>query len=382
MRSILRFAPLAAWLLAAPAALAQTNDAFFSSWHPGLDQGAPRAAGMAGAFVAVADDSSAVAINPAGIASLAKSEVQASLLARGASDAATGLRSRTSLGYVGGAGLISRHWAIGGFVSVPHDRHTGVDGTSFLDSTITDGGVALAWQPDPRLSLGARLNATHLRLQAAVRTGTGVDERFVGMAAGATRITGDAGLLFAASDALRIGLVYRRGATWQVTRVARDVAHDVVLDDARFELRAPSSVSGGFALRVNEHLLLSAQGDLLLLDTSNDALAIVRGSFQPADYTRDNALDGRAGAEVSMNLGALSVQLRSGVARETRATFRYSGSDTAEAALFSGQVASTYGTAGVSLVAAPGAGAEFGAHASAAFGTERTVFAAGVSLRF
>jgi long-subunit fatty acid transport protein len=376
-------------ILAARPALAQTNDSLFADWRLDQDTGAPRAAGLGGAFVAVADDASAVMLNPAGLVRLGKAEIAASLLSRGAAQGGT-LRSRTSVGYVGGAGLLSRRWAVGGFLSVPHDRHTSFPsvsstssrGPGFFDTTVTDAGAALSWQPTARLSLGLRLNVTHLRLQADVNTiAADGSDLFIGMAASGNRVTGDAGLLFDASDALRFGLVYRQGATWTVERLARDVSRDVLLDESPYELRSPSALRAGLAYRINEHLLLTGQGDLVF-GAPAGSIRITRSAFRSNDYTRETALDGRAGVEVSWNAGSVSLQLRGGIAREAAGAIVYVGADDSESRLFDGQSSSTFGTAGASIVAAPGAGTEFGVHLASAFGGERTVVSGGISLRF
>lgn len=376
---------LALLILAAPVA-AQTNDPFFASWRWNEETPAPRAAGLAGAFVGLADDASAVMLNPAGMVRLPKIEIAASLLGRASGGPADALRSRTGFGYIGGSGLVSRRWAIGGYVSVPHDRHmllvvpAGGAPAGFLDTTITDGGGALSWQPSDRLSLGLRINVTHLRLQADVISGA-TDPVFIGMAAGANRVTGDAGLLFDVTPAVKLGVIYRRGASWRVERIARRVSPSSVIDTQPFELRAPSLVSGGFSYRANEHLLLTGQGDLLLFD-SGSPLRVTQGASAATDYNRESNFNLRGGAEVSWNTGGISLQVRGGIAREAPGALVFSGTDAVEAGLFLGQDPITFGTAGASVVAAAGAGAELGVHVAATLGGERTVFSGGVSLRF
>ena len=64
-------------LLAGSSVNAQSNDHIFRSWRWVEDVPAPRAAGLGGAFVAVADDSSATFLNPAGLTLLPKTEVSA-----------------------------------------------------------------------------------------------------------------------------------------------------------------------------------------------------------------------------------------------------------------------------------------------------------------
>ena len=59
----------------------QTNDHFYRSWRWSTTPANTRAVGLAGAYAALADDSGTAFLNPAGIASLAKSEFSVSLLA-------------------------------------------------------------------------------------------------------------------------------------------------------------------------------------------------------------------------------------------------------------------------------------------------------------
>jgi hypothetical protein len=59
----------------------QTNDHFYRSWRWSITPATARAVGLAGAYAALADDSGTAFLNPAGIASLPKSEFSVSLLA-------------------------------------------------------------------------------------------------------------------------------------------------------------------------------------------------------------------------------------------------------------------------------------------------------------
>ena len=73
------FTVLAVVLAGAVSSYAQTNDQLFRSWRWSPEAGSARTAGMGGAFAAVADGSEASWLNPAGLATLAKSEVGAGL---------------------------------------------------------------------------------------------------------------------------------------------------------------------------------------------------------------------------------------------------------------------------------------------------------------
>src|SRR5262249_12524963 len=110
-------------------AMGQTNDHLFRSWRWDEDVTAPRAAGMGGAFVAVADDSSAAFLTPAGLTPLPKNDLAGGLMARrsGTSSLGDTLRARTGVGYVGGAGRITKRFAVGGYLTEPQDRRTVLD---------------------------------------------------------------------------------------------------------------------------------------------------------------------------------------------------------------------------------------------------------------
>ncbi len=365
-------------------AQAQTNDLVFGSWRWSEETGAPRAAGMAGAFVALADDSSAVMLNPAGIVRVPKVELSASLQGRGSGDS---LRSRTSVGYLGGSGLLTRRWGLGGFLSIPHDRRVRLPNavpSGYLDTTVTDAGAAVSWQPSASLSLGLRLNLTHLRAQSAseVPAGPGTEALFVAVAGGRTRVAGDAGVLVDLSPEVRLGVVYRQGVSWTVDRVARSLSTGATLESERFEIHSPSSLRAGLAYRASERLLLTGQGDFVLYESMSDSTRITRGAFTRSDYGTSNALNVRAGAEVSWNVGSMSFQLRGGIAREAGGSLAYRGDDSSESQVFRTAPADTYGTVGASLVTIAGRGSELALHTAMALSPERTVFSGGLSVRF
>lgn len=366
-------------------AAAQTNDLAFSTWTWREEDGGPRAQGMAGAFVAVADDPSAVVLNPAGLVRQRKVAIDASGTGRRAGG---GLRSRSTLGHIAGNGLLTRRWAIGGFISVPHDRRAVLGGAGFdgfLDTTTTDAGAALAWQPSARLSVGVRLNVTHLRLQSEALTTASptTDAIFVGMATGRDRITGDAGLLFDLGRKTQLAASFRQGSSWRVDRAARNVSRDELLGSAPFELRFPTILSTGIAHRPDEHLLVSVQADLPLTGALAKNLTVTRGSFDRSTYTVSKGATLRAGAEASFNSGGLSLQVRAGVVNEPEGRLGFLGTDATERILFpeTGPRRSS-GTAGLSVITSPSAGAELGVHAAVTLGGERSVLTGGLSTRF
>jgi hypothetical protein len=230
--------------------LAQTNDQFYRSWRWSADQAPARVAGLAGAFVAVADDSAAVLFNPAGLVQLQKTELLGGVLVRAsgttASSAGDRLRAVTGVGFAGGAGALSPRWRIGGYIVQPQDRRSDMaalrlpDGTvtaGFLDTQVTEVGGSAAWELTSSFSLGARVTATHLKLEGEEQR-TGPVELEVGSAAGETRVTGSFGGLLTLGRRLRIGASGQPGAAYRVRRTANR-AGQLLDPGSEYDLRQP-----------------------------------------------------------------------------------------------------------------------------------------------
>src|SRR5260370_13710056 len=186
------------WAADGPVCSGQTNDEFYRSWRWTEDVAAPRAAGLGGAYVAIADDSAAAVLNPAGLTLLPKTEVTAGILWRGSGSLGQdATKSRMGVGFVAGAGKLTKRWALGGYLTEPFDERvvlspTGTSGR--LETTVTDGGAALAWAPTARVRVGLRLNLTHVRVEGEWGRGGGAAARLlVGGAAGGTGGRGGAG---------------------------------------------------------------------------------------------------------------------------------------------------------------------------------------------
>src|SRR5260370_22076818 len=106
------------WVAGGSLGSGQTNDEFYRSWLWTEEVTAPRAAGLGGAYVALADDSGAAQLNPAGLTLLPKTEITGGILWRGPGvlgrDATM---ARPGMSLIGGAGLISKAWALGGYLT-------------------------------------------------------------------------------------------------------------------------------------------------------------------------------------------------------------------------------------------------------------------------
>jgi hypothetical protein len=341
-------------------ALGQTNDEFYRSWRWTEEVASPRAAGLGGAYVAVADDSAAAQLNPAGLTLLPKTEVTVGLLRRGsgALDRDETL-ARTGIGVVTAAGLLSKKWALGGYLTEPFDQRVvlspgGTSGT--LSTTITDGGIALGWAPGARLRLGLRVNLTHLRVEGEWAQGQGGStSQLVGVAAGMTRLTGDAGILVDLTESLRVGATYRQGASWDVFRTASNPSLGVALDPGSlYRYRSPSIGSAGASWRAGLKLLVSGQVDYIRLSEVSDLFSVHVGPFSPADYELKDVWEGRGGVEFSQPIGRLSLQVRAGLHAASGASLRYGGGDGAEAIRFPGSERMLEWSGGASVVLASG----------------------------
>src|SRR5262245_2766907 len=383
-------------LAAAVPTAAQTNDHVFRSFRWTEEIEAPRAAGLAGAFVAVADDSSATVLNPAGMLQLPKTEIQAALAATASGTLpplGDRLVSRTDPGFIGGAGLIARTLAIGAYLVRGHHGHVVLDSsapdspeeTGFLNETVTDGGVALAWRPFHRVALGGRLNVRHLALEGLWSKHTGLEIRSqnpealsVGLNAGSDRITVDGGILVQATNSLRFGFAHRQGASWEVSRLATNPNYKLPLDSRPTEFRCPSVFSGGAAWRLNPQVLVSAQVDYVLYQQLQSNLDIRQGVFERTDYVLDNAFEPRLGVELSRRIGSLSVQLRGGVHSQAPGAVRYVGKILTEELSFPATKRRTIVATGFSVVSRIGLRLD----AALRFGEEATAGSLGLAVRF
>jgi hypothetical protein len=367
-------------LLAAPAR-AQTNDQNWRSWAWTEEIGSPRDAGLAGAVVADAESYAPYA-NPAAMAFLHKTEVSASVLSRGSGRLPAGdaTAARTGVGYVGGAGRLTRRVAIGAYITRPHDVSLEVNdagAVGYLDTQVTDAGVAVGWAPAPRLALGLRLNLTHLKAEGLIRDTVSVPASYeAGTAAAQTRLAGDAGLLLRVNDQVALGLAYSQGARWNSERTAHTLA-GIALPELAYQISSPNRFSAGLAVRPNPRLLAVGQVDYVLLERLSDTFQVVRGTTARQDYAMKNAFDARAGVEFSQHVGRFSVQGRAGIHSREAGAFRYSGTSS-EAGVFRGQQRETLGSVGASLVSVAG----YRLDIAAVFGDARTVLSAGVGLSF
>jgi hypothetical protein len=384
--------PLAALLTlgAAQAAWAQTNDHLYRSWQWSPASGSPRAAGLAGAFVAVADDASGVAVNPAGMLLLPKSELAVDLYHVRSGTVGVGDRrgSASGLGFVGGTGRLGPRFAIGGYLSQPRKEALTLepiplpDGSLFagsLSATVTEGGGAVAYSVGRKLNLGLRVAATHLELEGAyTRAGSSVlPDLESGTAAGHTRITGSFGALYGGpDDRLRLGLTVHAGASYTATRTANDPRIGGIDTGSEYEVRQPASVAAGAAFHLSPKLLLAAQ--LNFVRHSEIEPFRRPGTVSEGSYAVDDAMDPAVAAEFSHPFGRWGVQRRAGIASRAQGALSYAGPNDTERLAFRAQPRETVVAIGGSLVQGNGASIDV----AAMFGGASSWFVGGARLRF
>ena len=367
---------------------AQTNDQVFRSWRWSVDQEPARVAGMGGAFVAVADESSAAAFNPAGLTQVQKTELAGGLVVRQRGTAASGirdsLRAVTGIGFAGGAAAVSSRWRIGVYLLQPEDRRAdftgslpdGTTASGFLDTQVTEVGGAVAWQARPGLALGARVTATHLKLEAEDLT-SGPAASEVGEGAGETRVTGSFGLLVTVRRAIRAGLTLQPGASYRMVRTAN--ADGRVIDSgSASDLRQPGLVAAGLSVQLSPKILVSGQLDYVRYSEIRRQLVIRSGSTTSADYGLVDALEPRLGLEFSLPLRRYSVQLRGGVHSQAAGFLSYRGASPVEASTFRGGTRHLVPALGASLVNRGGLRIDLGGR----LGGEQRELLATAGLRF
>lgn len=370
-------------------AFAQTNDQIYRSWRWTADPAAARMGGLAGAFVAVADDASAALSNPAGLVQLSKTELTSGLTARRAGKTGAGahdpLRSVTGLGLTGGAAGLSEKWRIAAYLFRPQDRRTGIGDSApgsvpifgYLNTQISEAGVAVGWQTIPHLSLGTRMTATHLKLEGQQVDSTGALPAEVGVASGETRVTCSVAALYQLARTVRLGLSAQPGASYRVARTANRAGQAVDTGSVS-NLRQPGVAASGVAWQLTTKVLVTAQLDYVRYSEVARSMVVRQGDAAAHDYLLQDAVEPRLGVEVSIPLDAVSLQLRGGVHSEASGFLVYRGSALLDSNTFRGGVRRTLAAVGGSVVTRSG----FRLDVAARFGPEQTELLATTGLRF
>jgi hypothetical protein len=380
-----------ALLGAAVPAGAQTNDHFFRSWRWTREEVSARAAALGGAAVALADDSVAARVNPAGLGSLGRTEVSAQVLRRNSATTPAGdeLVAGVSLGSLAGAGRLGERWAAGLYVAeTRHARLTipplalpdGLTDDGDLEVRVREAGLAASWRAAHGLQLGGRLSVGHAAVSGEYRReapGQPTHLR-VGTGGSDTRLTGAVGAAWEPSARVRVALLYELGNAWTLDRTAVSPWLDATLDaGSTYRLRQPSVLALGATVQVSRKLLLVAEADRVSYGEIQSALIIRQGAHSRDDYVLVGAWEPRGGLELSLPFTKLSLQLRAGAERLAAGGLAYQGGDPVELAAFPGSPARVGWTAGAAVVTG-GFRLDLGARGAG----ERPAFLAGATARF
>jgi long-chain fatty acid transport protein len=383
---------LAAALLTATAASAQTNDAFFRSWRWTREEGSSRAAALGGAAIALADDSTAARANPAGLTSLSRIEIAVHVLRRGSATtpAGDGLAGGATLGsFSFGARLGTR---VAGGLYAADTRHAriameprplpdGLMGDGSLEVHVREAGLAAAWQIGGNFHAGARVSVGHASIKGEYhREAAGEPARLrVGTGGSDMRVTGALGVVWQPAESLRLAAVAETGNAWELERTAESPwLRGAVLDPgSTYRLRQPSVLGVGAAVRLSRKLVAFGQMDRVRYGEIQSTLIIRQGAHSRDDYQLLDAWEPRAGLEVSLPLTKVSIQLRGGVERLAAGGLLYQGRDAAEQAAFPGSEARVAWTAGGALVTG-----SFRLDTTLRGAGERPAFLAGITARF
>jgi long-subunit fatty acid transport protein len=378
-------------LLFAVSAAAQTNDHVYRSWSWQDDPGSPRSAGLAGSFIAIADDPSAALTNPAGLAVMPRNEAMGSLAHRSSGNVGPGdiVDPSTSLGMVGGTMAIGTRWAIGAHFGEPRDLRldlapmalpNGTYDAGFLQADLRTYGVAAGYSITPKIHVGAGLAISKLSFdsQDAVLRPGGRELTQMLASGSDSAPRGVFGAIYEPTADLRIGLAARTGASFEIDRTAYDPIEARTVDHgSQYRLRAPDVYSAGAAYRLPAGFRVSAEADLVRHSQVLDALD-VRRDLDPADYRLDDGVDGHVGLEWARPFDAWTLQLRGGVWNQAPGSIEYVGPDAAERTTFPGSSRRTLGGAGASVLLKNGVSID----ASSLFGGDRTLWLAGARYRF
>jgi long-subunit fatty acid transport protein len=373
-------------------AWAQTNDHVFRSWRWEEEVVAARPGGLAGAFVAVANDSSTAALNPAGLLSLPRRgrEVAASALRRGSGTAGSdSLLSRTDLAYGAAVMPLGSSWAVGVHYQEPRALRlevapfvlpSGVRDHGFVEAELHDFGVSAAYLVSPRFRVGAGLTASRLELESNYGVSrNAVMREIVNQGSEDTRLRPSAGLTYDAGSSVRLGLAARPGASWEVDRASFDPETSIVIDPGSTNrVRAPDVYSGGAAWRVRPRLLVTGQLDFVRYSQIRDDLEIWRNGVPSDDYVLDDAFEVRAGAEYTIPLDPFDLALRGGLYSQAPGSLAYVGPNEDEAAAFRGDDRRLLGALGATIMLRQG----FGLDAATVWGGDRRHVLVGARYRF
>jgi hypothetical protein len=151
-----------------------------------------------------------------------------------------------------------------------------------------------------------------------------------------------------ALPSLRMGVSYQPGFDWSAQMKA-----DPAAPAAPIDVRRPSVITAGFALRAADRWTVLAQGDVIRYSEVVDALVRNVGPDAAAGFRMPNVVEPRVAAEFSAPLwcGCGSVKLRGGLHYRSPGTLGYEGTDPIAAQAFAPGNWRTVAAAGASFFA-------------------------------
>jgi hypothetical protein len=337
------------------------------AWTWDEDSGAPRAEGMAGAFVALADDLAAVVANPAGLTLNRNTEIAVGLVRRHSATLDPGAVSKdvSSFGLTGLAVPLGRDWSAAFYFVEPHELRLAPEGApepgeETVHSMTEDLGLAVAWHPRERLRVGA--TASHARLDLVIDEARffvppeGMHRERLAVHEGA--FGGGVGVLLRVTRRAVLGASARAGYRF----------HQDAADRGPFDLRSPHVGSLGAVYRLpvlhgGSYLLIAAETDYVTWRRLEGGTAVIRGDVGEGP---DDGLVHRVGAEWNLPLSSQHLQLRAGAQRRP---WRKAGAADQEVWVWS---------AGGSLLTSTG----LRLHGAVRWGAERPIVTLGLALRF
>jgi hypothetical protein len=324
----------------APSLSAQTTDPLFAGYRWAPDGIGSRPAGLGGAFVGLADDVKAALANPAGLTLIPISEI--------------GLSSGRP--WVG-AGFGRPRLRVAGYLTQTGEARVDVPAVypttgGSLDSSVWETGLAAGVELHTRVRVGASLAWSRLDLEGERLAATVEGEPTVAASVHAENghLRGSVGLLVVlvgadarALPSLRMGLSVQPGFDWSARVKAGP--------EATIDVRRPTVIGAGFALRASDRWTVLAQGDVIRYGEVVDALKQNVGEDAAAGFSLENALEPKVAAEFSAPLwcGCGIVKLRGGLHYRSPGTLLYEGADPVLSRAFAPGSWRTVGTLGASF---------------------------------
>lgn len=337
MKSAIQRAALACAFSAVPlAAAAQTDDPVFGGWRANPLTVGSRAAGMGGAFVAIADDARAAVVNPAGLTQIPLTELS---IASGRPWAA--------------AAAGPRRFRLAAYLTTAEQDQLPPEETAriALQPAIREIGLAAGFQPLRRVRVGVAVAQRRLRIEEEGRgpaNGSQPIDPLVGGEDSRLRTTVGAMLdllpaTVVGASPLKLAVAFQPGVTFEVPRAGADPV----------AIRRPSLSSIGLSWRVSNAWSFTSQADVIRYHEVVDALVDNVGATAGRDFALANAVEPRLGAEYATPLrcGCGTVKLRAGLHYESPGTLRYEGSEPALRDAFRRRSWRTTVTLGASLFA-------------------------------